>query len=76
MLKWMIQCVVLAVGSLPPTSTSHPPDVVQVMNVPRPSPFFAGLPLLFIIVNGNRGGLVMRLMLVPQCPHQLDQKSQ
>ena len=26
-------------------STSHPPDVIHVVSVPRPSPFFAALPL-------------------------------
>ena len=25
---------------LPPTSTSHPPDVIHVIGVPRPSSFF------------------------------------
>ena len=34
----MVLCIVLAVGP-PPMSTSCPPDVIHVMNVPRPSPF-------------------------------------
>ena len=42
----------------PPTSTSHPPDIVHVMNAPRPTPFFfvcfAGLPRLCIIAITNR----------------------
>ena len=37
----------------PPMSTSRPPDVIHVMNAPRPSPFFTGLPLPCIIVNAN-----------------------
>ena len=40
-------------GPSPPTSTSRPPDIIHVMNAPRPSPFFAGLPLPCIIVNAN-----------------------
>ena len=28
-------------GYTPPTSTSRPPDVIHVIGVPRPSPFFA-----------------------------------
>ena len=37
----MTECLnVLAVGSLPLTSTSYPPDVIHVKNAPRPSPFF------------------------------------
>ena len=35
-LEWMVLCVVLAVGPLPPTSTSRPPDVIHMMTVPRP----------------------------------------
>ena len=54
-------------GPLPPTSISHPPDVIHVISVrdrcPRPSPFFffAALPLPCIVLNANRrkngGGL-------------------
>ena len=48
-LKWMIQCVVLAVGALPPIP-SHPtlrsPHVFHVMNVFKPSLFFADLPCI------------------------------
>ena len=36
-LKQMIQCVVLAVGPFPPTSTSRLLDVIYVMNATRPS---------------------------------------
>ena len=54
-LERMVLCVVLAVGPLPgpPTSTLRLPDVIHVMNAPRPSPFFAGPPLACIIVNAN-----------------------
>ena len=45
-LEWMIQCVVLAVGPLPPLSTLCPPDIIHVMNVPSPSLFFASHVLL------------------------------
>ena len=45
-------------GPLPPyvhlTSTSRPPDVIHVVSVPRPSPFFAALPPPCIILNANR----------------------
>ena len=45
-------------GPSPPyvhlVSTSCPPDVIHMMNAPRPSLFFAGLPLPCIIVNANR----------------------
>ena len=37
----MIQCVVFAVGPLPFTSFTRPPDVTHVMDETRPSPFFA-----------------------------------
>ena len=40
-------------GLLPPMSTSCPTDVIHVINVPRPSSFFASLPLLCIILNAN-----------------------
>ena len=36
----------------PPTSISRPPDVIHVMNAPRPSLFFTG-PLPCVIVNTN-----------------------
>ena len=55
-LERVILCVVFAVGPLlSPTSTSCPPDVIHVMYAPtpRPSVFFAGLPLLCIIMNTN-----------------------
>ena len=32
-------------GPLPPMSTSRPPDVIHVISVLSPSPFFAALPL-------------------------------
>ena len=35
-------------------STSHPPDVIYVMGVFKPTPFFAALPLPCIILNANR----------------------
>ena len=49
------------------TSTSRPPNVTNVMDETRPSPFFHTLPLLWIILNANRrtkdgGGLGMRLV--------------
>ena len=55
-------------GPLPPTSISHPPDVIHMISIrdrcPRPSPFFfffAALPLPCIVLNANRrkngGGL-------------------
>ena len=64
----MVLCVVLAVGPLPPTSTSCPPDVIHVINAPRLSLFFAGLPLPCIIVNAkpkdqNGIGLGLRLVI-------------
>ena len=45
----------LIVGLSPFTSTSFPQDVIYVISVPRPSPFFAVLPLLCIILNANQG---------------------
>ena len=56
-------------GPLPPTYASHPPDVIHVTGVPRPSPFFATLLLLCIALNANQrtkngGGLGTRLMNV------------
>jgi len=39
-------------GNTPHTSTSRPPDVIHVIGVPRPSPFFT--PLSCIILNENR----------------------
>jgi len=39
-----------------PTSISCPPDVVHVMNYPRPSPFHAALPPPCITVNTNWRG--------------------
>ena len=48
-------------GPLPPTSTSHPPGVIHVISVPRPSQFFTTVLLPCIIPNANqrtkRGGL-------------------
>ena len=52
-LERVILCVVFAVGPLPPMSTSHPPDVIHVINAPSPLVFFAGLPLPCIIMNTN-----------------------
>ena len=54
-------------GNAPHTSTSCPPDVIHVIGVPRPSPFFAPLPCT--ILNKNRrtkngGGLGTRLDIV------------
>ena len=48
-LERMIQCVALAVGPHL-ASTLHPPDVIHMMNAPRPS-----------LLNTNRGGLETRL---------------
>ena len=39
----------------PPTSTSHLPNVIHMISVPRLSPFFAALPLPCIILNANKG---------------------
>ena len=50
-LKQIIQCIVLAVGTLPLPSTSHLPDIIHVINVPRP---FAALLLPCILGNANR----------------------
>ena len=33
-------------GPLPPMFTLRPPDVIHVISVPRPSPFFGSLPFL------------------------------
>ena len=49
----------------PPTSTSHPPDVIHVTGVPRAFPFFTTLQLH--VLNANRRtkmgeGLGMRLL--------------
>ena len=35
---------VLVVGHRPPTSTSRPPDVIHMIGIPRPSPFFTAFP--------------------------------
>lgn len=40
-------------GLSPPMSTSHPPNVIHVTSVFRPSPFFAVLPLQCTILNAN-----------------------
>ena len=50
----------------PSPYVSHPPDVIYVVSVPRPSSFFTALPLPYIILNANwkiksRWGLLMRL---------------
>ena len=67
-LERMVLCVVLAVGPLPPMSTSRPPDVIHVMNAPTPSPFyflsiFRFRVLLIVNANGRskRGELGARL---------------
>ena len=39
--------------SLPPYIHLSLPDVIHMIGVPRPSLFFAALPLLFIILNAN-----------------------
>ena len=36
------------------TTSTRPPDVTYVMNAPRPSPYFAALPLPYSTVNENR----------------------
>ena len=41
-------------GNIPPTATSHPPDIIHVISVPRPSAFFTALPLPHIILNANQ----------------------
>ena len=58
-LKWMALCVVLAVGPLPPTSTSRPPDI-HVMNAPRPFPFFfagSSAPVYYCEANEGKTGV-------------------
>ena len=37
-------------GTLP----QYQPDVIHVISVPRPSPFFAALPLLYIILKASQ----------------------
>ena len=64
-------------GPLPPMSTSHLPDVIHVIGVSRPSPFFAALPLLCIILNANRRtkwgrDLGMRLVKSNVCIYSVD----
>ena len=62
-------------GPLPPTSTSRPPDVIHVVSVPRPSPFFAALPPPCIILNANRrtkkNGVGLGTRLQPDLEHPL-----
>ena len=79
-LERMVLCVVLAVGPLPPlTSTSRPPDVIHMMNAPRPSPFkflsiFRFRVLLWTQMGDeNGGGLTPRLtfLSVQTSCHQL-----
>ena len=41
-------------AAAPPTSTSCPPDLIRVLNSPRPSLFYAALPLPCVIVNANQ----------------------
>ena len=55
-LKRKIQCIVFAVGLLHSTSTSCPPDIVHMVSVPRPSPFFVALPppCTYIMLNANQ----------------------
>ena len=60
-----------------PMSTSHPPDISHMMSIPRPSLFFAALPLPCIILNANRrtknrGGLGTRLYRF-QCQDSLQE---
>ena len=38
----------------PPTSTSRPLDVIYMISVPRPFPFFGALLLLCMILNTNQ----------------------
>ena len=44
----------LSADTSPPMSTSHPPDVIHVISVPRPFPFFTTLLLPCIILNTNQ----------------------
>jgi len=56
-------------GPLPPTSTSHPPDIIHVISVPRPSPFFT-LFRFRVLENRrtkNGGGLGTRLEQLQAC---------
>ena len=54
MSAWVLH--LFAVGPLPLTSTSRPPDITHVMNETRPSLFFCAFPLqcYIIILNANR----------------------
>ena len=49
----MKSSMLLDVDLSPPTSTSHPPDVIHMIGVLRLSPFFATFPLPCIILNAN-----------------------
>ena len=55
-LKRMIQCVVLAVGPLPPASTSRPPNVIYMMNAPDFSLVLRSRALLWTQTGGKHGG--------------------
>ena len=55
---FMCKLCIFVYVSLGPSPQIHPhhvhPDIIHVMNAPRPSPFFAGLPLQHTIVYTNR----------------------
>jgi len=53
----MIQCIVFVVGPVLPMSTSHPSDVIHMMNETRPSPFIAVSSASVYYTDCNRGGL-------------------
>ena len=59
-LLWSLVHAYIWISAPPPTSTSRPPDVIHVMNAPRPSPSFAGL--LLPCIGRNWGGLGTRLL--------------
>ena len=50
----MKSSVLFECGPLPPTFTLLPPDIIHVIGVLRPSPFFTALPLPCIIMNVNQ----------------------
>ena len=62
----------LSADPSPPTSTSCPPDVIHVIGVPRPSPFF--MLFCFCVLywtqteEKNGGGLGMRLTKASNSP--------
>ena len=67
----MKSSTLFVVGHRPPTSTSHPPDVIHVTSVPRPSPFSRSSASVYYIErkpkNKKRGRPGNEARLAPQC---------